>query len=80
MELVYIGEEHAMKLPALIQPFQEHATGKQFSWIDVSAMACHEEVLIKPATPEQMTAVAKHAELISASLVYLSQFMDGEAQ
>ena len=80
MELVYIGEEHAMHFPALIKPFQHRETGKQYSWMDVSAMAALGEVKLRPATTEEMAAAAQHFSLISASLAYLGQFMDEEAQ
>lgn len=80
MDLVYIGEEHAMHFPTLIKPFQDRCTGKQYSWIDVSAMASLGEVHIRPATPDEMAAAAQHFGLISASLAYLSQFMVEEVQ
>lgn len=80
MELVYIGEQHAVHFPSLIKPFQHRETGKQFDWVDVSAMALIGEVHLRPATPEEMAALEQHFNLITASLAYLSQFMDGEAQ
>ena len=80
MNLVYIGEQHAVHLPGMIKPFQDRATGKQFDWVDISVMASAGEVHIRPATPEEMEAVEKHFGLINASLAYLSQFMDGETQ
>ena len=80
MELVYIGEQHAMNLPGLIKPFQDRVTGKQFDWVDVSDMALKGGVYLRPATPDEMAALEKHFGLITASLTYLSQFMDGEPQ
>ena len=79
MELIYIGEEYVAQLPDYVKPFQEAVTGKQYGWMDLSEIACHSEVHIAPASPEQMQAVSENVSLIKASVSFLSQFVNSEA-
>ena len=74
MDLVYIGEEYVAQLPDYVKPFQEAVTGRQYGWMDMSEIACHTELHITPASPEQMRAVWENVSLIKASLSFLGQF------
>lgn len=79
MDLVYIGEEYVSELPDYVKPFQEASTGKQYGWMDLSEIACHSELRITPASPEQMRAAWENVSLIKASLSFLSQFSNSGA-